>query len=429
VFHLGWFLSYTVQGWNTPWSGGHETSWISPDGYVSMAKALERAGFDYMMFEDGSFIPDAYQGSMDYALAHAQTVPKHDPLTLIAPIAQETDHIGLIATMTTSFYPPFLAARLMTTLDHLSGGRVGVNLVTAHNDRTAQNYGLTQHYAHDQRYEMADEWVRACTALWESWDRDALTLDEETGIFADPAKVHYADFEGTYYKTRGPLNLPPGPQGRPVLCQAGASPAGRAFGGAHADTIIAQTAGVESMKRYREEVHAAARAAGRDPKDIKLLFLASFALGETQADAERLVERSRARTDSTIEAGLAMLSFSSGLDFGAYDLDEPLPEIRTNAAQGTTARLLERSEGKTLREIVSEPLTGAVDFVGTPDSVAAEMGELMEEVGGDGFLVQGPALPRNITAIADALCPALRKRGLIRDGYDFPTLRENLLAF
>ncbi|MFT4044575.1 MAG: NtaA/DmoA family FMN-dependent monooxygenase [Gordonia sp. (in: high G+C Gram-positive bacteria)] len=429
MFHMAWFLSYTVQGWMDPWGRSHYFNWLDPDYYVSSAKSLERAGFDFMMFEDGSFIADAYHGSSDWSLAHAQTAPKHDPLTLISSIGQETKSIGLVATMTTTFYPPFLAARLLTTLDHLTDGRVGANLVTAHNDRTAQNFGLDKHYEHDLRYVMADEWVNAVEALWATWDSDALTMDVASGYLGDPSKVRYANFQGSWYRTRGPLNLPPGPQRRPVLCQAGGSAAGRVFGGTHADTIIGQATSVEGAKEYRSRVREAAVDAGRNPDDVKVLFLASITLGDTDENARDAVARSSRSVEETIDSNLALLSFSSGIDFSTFDLDGPVPKVITNAAQHTTATILSGGPEQTLRDVVSIPRTGAMDFVGSPDTVAGEMAAFIEEVGGDGFAVQAQALPFYVTQIADGLAPELRRRGLIRDGYDYPTLRENLLAF
>ncbi|MCF7550462.1 NtaA/DmoA family FMN-dependent monooxygenase [Pseudonocardia sp. WMMC193] len=429
MFHMGWFLSYAVQAWRAPFSGRAETDWKDPGLYVDAARALERAGFDYMMFEDGSFIPDAFGGSAKWSLANAMTAPKHDPLALVATVGAATSRIGLIATITTTFYPPFLAARLLTTLDHLTEGRCGLNLVTSHNVRTAQNYGLDEQIEHDRRYAIADEWMDAVSALWDCWDDDALVMDHETGVFADHTKVRHADFAGEYFRTRGPLNVPPGPQRRPVVCQAGGSPAGREFGARHADTIIAQAYSVADMKAYRADIDARAAAAGRDPKDVKVLFLATFTFGDSEERAREKARAKEAAAAAAIEPKLASLSFASGIDFGAFPLDEPLPEIRTNAAQSVTALHLRGTEGMTLREIAARRMTGAVEFTGTPDGVAAQMGEAMAEAGGDGFLVQAPITRRIVAEVADGLAPALRRRGLVRDGYAHPTFRENLLAF
>ncbi|MCF7549999.1 NtaA/DmoA family FMN-dependent monooxygenase [Pseudonocardia sp. WMMC193] len=426
---MGWFLSYQVQSWNGRWSGRGATEWTQPELYVDMARSLERAGFDYLMFEDGSFVSDAYGSSMDYALRTARLAPKHDPIPLVAAVAAQTRNIGLIATVTTTFYPPFLAARLFSTLDHLSAGRIGANLVTSHNVRTAQNYGLREQIEHDERYAMADEWVEVCNRLWASWEPDAVRADPDAGIYADHTKVHPIDFEGKYFRSRGPLTTIPGPQGRPVLCQAGGSAAGKEFGAKHADTIIAQVTTVEEMKAYREDVSALAVAAGRRPEDVKVLFICSFALTDSAEQAAELRRAQSAAVAANVEANLAMMSFASGQDFSRFDLDAPVPRVQTNAAKSTLAWLTEgHPEGTTLREIASRPLP-VLSFTGTPDAVAAEMGELVAESGADGYLVSGRVDRRFIAEIADGLAPELRRRGLIRDGYAFPTLRENLLAF
>jgi FMN-dependent oxidoreductase (nitrilotriacetate monooxygenase family) len=429
MFHLGWFLSYDVHSWRDTWAGRGATEWVSADFYIDMSRALERAGFDYLMFEDGSFVPDSYGGSPDYFLRNASAVPKHDPLTLLATLARATSSIGLIATMTTTFYPPFIAARLMATLDNLSGGRVGANLVTSHNVRTAQNYGLAEQIEHDERYVIAAEWVDAVTALWDSWEPGAVCTDMDSGVFTDPAKVHTVDFAGPHFRTRGPLNVPGGPQGRPVICQAGGSPAGRDFGARYADTILAQVGSVEQMKAYRDDISARVAAHGRRPQDVKVLFLASFILAGSDERAAEIHKQQVAAKAANIEANLVAMSYASGKDFAAFDLDAPIPTVPTNAARATTEHHLQPRDGAlTLRDIAEKPLH-TVRFVGAPDTVAAQMDEAMQHAGGDGFLVQGPVNRRYIAEIADGLSPALRRRGLIRDRYAHSTLRANLRDF
>jgi FMN-dependent oxidoreductase (nitrilotriacetate monooxygenase family) len=426
---MGWFLSYNVHSWRDTWAGRGATEWVTPDFYIDMSRALERAGFDYLMFEDGSFVPDSYGGSTDWFLRNASAVPKHDPLTLLATIARATEHIGLIATVTTSFYPPYIAARLMATLDHLTGGRVGANLVTSHNIRTAQNYGLTAQIEHDERYRMADEWVAAVTSLWDSWQPGAVVMDPESGLFVDHTKVTPAEFTGKYFATRGPLNAPPGPQGRPVLCQAGGSPAGRDFGARHADTILAQVGSVEAMKEFRDDISMRAIECGRRPEEIKVLFISSFLLADTDERALEMRRQQLAATETNIEANLVSMSYASGEDFSKYDLDAPIPQVQTNAARATTTHYLQPRDGAvTLRDIASKPPL-IPQFTGRPETVAALMGEAMEHSGGDGFLVQGPVNRRYIAEVADGLGPALRRRGLIRDGYSHSTLRQNLMEF
>jgi FMN-dependent oxidoreductase (nitrilotriacetate monooxygenase family) len=428
VFHMGWFLSFNATSWNAPWSGFAADEWMKAAPYIDMARSLERAGFDYLMLEDGSFIPDAHRGSMASTLASG-LAPKHDPLTLVGLIGQATEHIGIIATITSTFYPPFLAARLMTTLDHLTNGRVGANIVTSHNQRTAQNFGLDAQPEHDLRYEMADEWIQVVQALWGSWEPGAVVMDEETGVFADHTKVHRIDYKGQWYSSRGPLNALPGPQGRPVICQAGASPAGRTFAAKYADTIVAIAGGVEDMREYRSDLDDRLIANGRKPTDCKLLFVVSPVLADTEAEAQEKNRRMVGTDEVRIERGLSQLSFNSGMDFTKFDLDGPVPQLVVNAARSSTERLLRgRDNPQTLRQLLTAKPDG-VDVVGTPDSVAVKLGEYMAEVGGDGYLISGAVTRRYISEIADGLAPKLRERGLIRNGYSHAHLRDNLLAF
>ena len=431
MFHMGWFVfqGYGVHGWGQSWAGNIAADWTAPDLYVDLGRALERACFDYIMLEDGVLVPDSYGSSSDWFLRAAWMVPKADPMALVPLIAQATSRIGIVATMTTSFYPPFMAARLAATLDHLSNGRVGLNLVTAHNDRSAQNFGLDRHYEHDLRYEMADEWMDVVQRLWSSWEEEAIVADAETGRFAVHTRVQPIDFAGRFYKSRGPLNLPAGPQGRPVICQAGGSPAGRDFAAKHADTILGRFRTVEAAKAFRDDIHRRMRGHGRDPAACKIMFIMSAVLAETDDGARaRQAELERTAAER-IGHKLAFMSYASGVDFSKFDLDAPVPEIKTNAAQASTAALTTAAAKRTLREVVMDTSSGGFDFVGSSDTVAAEMGEVMNAVGGDGFLVNNTLNRRGIAEVTDGLAPALKKRGLIRSSYGHERLRDNLLAF
>jgi FMN-dependent oxidoreductase (nitrilotriacetate monooxygenase family) len=383
-----------------------------------------------MMLEDSSVLPDVYGGSPEYSLRTA--IVRHDPMPLVPLLAQATSRLGIIATASTSFYPPFLAARLFTTLDHLTKGRVGLNLVTSSPHAAAQNYGLEKHYEHDLRYTMADEWMETVNALWNTWDPDALILDEESGVFADHEKVHYANFEGKFFKTRGPLNTVPGPQHRPVICQAGGSPAGRELAAKHADTIIAAVVGVEGMKEYRDDISRRMIKHGRKPSDAKVLFLISPIFGDTDDDANARRDRIRAAQAADIEYNLSGMSYLSGFDFSKFDPDEPFPDLigKSNGHQSSLADLTRVAKGKTLREVAQgHHLIESIELVGTPDTVAVKMGEAMEYAGGDGYLVATPVTRKNITEIADGLSPALRRRGLIRSSYAHEHFRDNLLDY
>jgi FMN-dependent oxidoreductase (nitrilotriacetate monooxygenase family) len=431
MFHLGWFVGkgYSVHAWNQPWSGTIGTDWAEPDLYLDLARGLERACFDYMIIEDGSFIADAYTGSPEWYLRNAYAVPKSDPLPLVPLLGYVTKRLGIVATVTTSFYPPFLAARLGATLDHLTHGRVGLNIVTAHNDRAAQNFGLDRHYEHDLRYEMADEWMEVVNRLWTSWEPGAIVADPESGVFADHTKVHPIHFEGRFYKSRGPLNTAPGPQGRPVICQAGGSPAGIAFAAKHADTAIAKVRGAAAAKSFRQRMTTLMEPLGRRPSDCKVLFATSVVLGDTMEEARDKRARMTAALADSMETRLAGMSYLSMIDFSKYDLDAPLPKLQTNASRASFEAYLSGDGTKTLREMLLDPSGGGLDFVGTPDSIAAEMGEMMQDIGGDGILIQDPLTRKTIVEITDGLVPALKRRGLVRPSYEHAHFRDNLLAF
>lgn len=429
MFHLGWFLKggIGVTGWGDPWAGDIGGNWTSPARYIAMAQALEEAGFDYIMIEDSLMIRDTYQDSMSFALSNSISAPKLDPLPMVPLIAQGTRHIGIIATLATTFNHPFHSARLAATLDHLTNGRVGLNLVTASAHRSAQNFGYDRHFEHDHRYEMAHEWFDVVDALLESWAPDAVVRDAENRVFTDAAKVNPINFEGKFYKSRGPLNVCPGPQRRPVICQAGGSPAGRDFAARVADTIVAAANGAGKMKAYRHDMSTRMRGHGRDPSSCKMLFLVSPIVRETLAEAQDAAARERAATAADLDARLSNLSYMSGVDMAQFDLDGPVPDVmrQGNGHQS----VVDQYAGKTLRQALEYSPLESVELVGTPDGVAAQMDELMQEVGGDGFLIANTATRRAIGEIADGLAPALRRRGLIRTGYDHALFRDNLLAF
>ena len=429
MMHLGWFVGrgYSAHGWRQDWWGGEALDWTNPSVYLALAQALDRACFDYMMIEDGSLVPDAHGGVPDAYLRHAVTVPKADPMPLMPLLGQATKGLGLIATMTTAFYPPYLGARLAATLDHLTQGRFGINLVTAHNDRAAQNFGLTQHHEHDLRYEMADEWVDVAGKLWRSWEAGAVRSDVSAGVFADPAKVHTIDHAGQHYRCRGPLNLPAGPQGRPTICQAGGSPAGRSFAARHADTVIALVRDVADARAFRADMTARLAACGRSADACKVMFCVSVTLGDTKAEAEERKRRRVAALEADLEPRLAALSFLGARDLSGVPLDEPLEPKPTNASRTMVEAWTARA--RTLREVALDPDVNGVAFVGTPDGVAAEMAEAMAEIGGDGFLFTEPLSRRTIAEITDGLVPALQRRSVARRSYAESTLRGNLMEF
>lgn len=429
--HLGWFTNYMTPEWNGQYSGDAARSWINGDFYIDMGRSLERACFDFLMFEDQSVVFDVYGGSYEMELKHMVRAPKHDPVPLVPLIARATEHLGVVATCSTSFYPPFLLARVMATLDHLTEGRAGWNIVTSVGDRAAQNYGMDSLPEHDLRYDMADEFVEVVDALWSSWEPDALIVDREAGRYIDHTKVHAVNYMGEHHRSRGPLNTLPPPQGRPVVCQAGGSPRGRRFAAQHADVIIAVPKGLDEMRRYRDEVRALATEAGRDPDDVKVMYIVSPVIADTEAEAHAKRDRLFADEQTRLEKRLLLMS-GGELDFAQFDLDQPLPEFVTQGSQSILDTFRARAKGRTLREAAIDDQTESIELVGTPESVAAQMGEAMEAAGGDGFLIysgSGLLTRRYITEITDGLVPALQRRGLMRTEYGSRQFRGNVLEF
>ena len=430
-FHLGWFMNFTAGDWDSDFAVGG-APW---DGkfYIDMAQALERACFDYIMLEDTVMVSESYGGSTEAALRHALMVPKHDPIPLAALLGAATKHLGVVATMTTLAYPPFMLARLCSTLDHLTGGRFGWNIVTSGEDTAAQNFGLEKLPPRQLRYDVADEYVDLVCRLFDSWDPDAVVMDRARGVYADHTKVRPIHFEGKYFKCRGPLNTVPCPKGRPTYVQAGGSPTGRAFAAQHADSIIAVANGVAGMKAYRDDVRAKAAAMGRNPDDIKVLFLAAPFFGETDAEARDKFTK-LVTSSAFVEHTLAKFGSFTDVDFSKYELDKPLPgKLTTNGEQGSLDKFQQFGSGKTLRQLAADGGTSSsVELIGTPDSIAERMGQVMEEVGGDGFLIKSPFRNnsrRYTTEITDGLVPALQRRGLVRTEYTRSHLRDTLREF
>lgn len=428
-FHLAWFLSqgYGPKTWRGMWPGSDVDRWMMPDLFQDLARGLDRCCFDYVIIEDSSMVPYTYQGSHDTYLKYAASTPKLDPAALVPYLAQVTKNVGLIPTMSVTEYPPFLLARLINTLDHLTEGRVGWNCVTSSNDGAAQNYGHHQQPPHDERYELADEFADLVTRLWDAWEPDAVVLDPKLPMFADGKKVHPVHHEGTYFRCRGPLNAPRSPQGRPPICQAGGSPRGQLFAAKWADTIITDAGSVEQMKAYRETVRRNAIAAGRAPDSVKVLFLAYPLVDTTMETARERRRMMREDADRHLEAQLSTMSRLTNIDFSQFDPDEPLPELFTNGHQSSLAKWI----GKTPREVaVSQSTKMGIDFTGTVDHVAGMMQEIMEEVGGDGFLFYNATFDRRyLMEVFDGLVPELQRRGLTRKAYAHKHFKDNLMEF
>jgi FMN-dependent oxidoreductase (nitrilotriacetate monooxygenase family) len=433
-FHLGWFLQgSSVQAWGESWTGHIGTTWMVPELFIDLARSLERACFDYVLIEDSSYVGESWGGSTELYLKHAIAVPRQDPSVVASLMTQATSRIGIVPTFGTYAYPPYLLARLVATLDQVSEGRIGWNAVTGSSDFAAMNFGMPGMPEHDLRYDMADEYMEVCRRLWASWEPGAIIADRQSGFLVDHTKVHAVNFEGRYFKTRGPLNSGPCPQGQPVIAQAGGSPRGRQFAAQYADTIVAHIKGIAGMKAYRDDVRARMMACGRDPGRCKVLFLVAPIIGETEQEAQEQQRLRVVRAAAQVPQRLAHLGKITNIDFGRFDLDKPLPDdVTTNGHQQTLDEFRRKAAGKTLREAMTDHSATelSIDLVGTPDTVAARMGEVMEEVGGDGFLFTLPNVNRRTLAeVEDGLVPALQDRGLVRAAYAHKQFRDNLLEF
>lgn len=443
MYRLGWFLGngFGIQAWNPavdgPWTGCNESEWMKAGLYVDLTNALERACFDYLLIEDTTQLDDGFRGSAETTLRLGLWAPKSDPLPLVPLLTQQTRHIGIVPTLSSTFYPPYLAARLLTTLDHLTDGRVGFNLVTSGADLSAQNYGMDALPPKELRYKRATEWVEIVKGLQESWEPDAVVADVDGGLYADYRKVHRLDYKGEYFKSRGPLNTIPGPQRAIPMVEAGNSPDGRNLSARFADSMIASVNDIGAMKAFRADMHRRLASYGRRPDDLKVMYLVSPVIAATDEEAHRQVEAAKAArwTDAGIEYMLWYVEHITGVDLSALDLNTPVPQVmaeleRSGRIQTAINNIFGGQDDKTLREVLAtRSYSRNLGLIGSPSTVAAKMDELMQEVGGDGFLIHLPTTRLAIAQMCDGVAPILRRRGSIRSGFAGRTFRENLRSF
>ena len=432
-FHLAWFLQgSSIQAWGEQWTGNVSEEWMSAGMFVDLARSIERACFDYLLIEDSIYIGQNWENSRDIFLKNGMSVPRQEPTVVASLMMAATSRLGIVPTLSTFAYHPYLTARIVGTLDQVSGGRAGWNMVTGSSDFSGQNFGLDHLPEHDTRYDMAAEYIDVVTKLWSSWEPGAIRADHASGVLIDPAKVHTIDHRGEYYASRGPLNSGPCPQGRPVIAQAGGSAKGRAIAAQYADTVVAHPKGVEAMRDYRRDVRSRMVEAGRNPDHCKVLFMATPVLANTDEEAQARGALRGVATDDQVRRRLAQMGWTTNIDFSGHDLDAPVGELTTNGHQSSLANFLKKAGGRTLREAIIAYTShgGCVDLVGTPDTVAAQMDEAMQEAGGDGFLLVLPDVSRKTVAeVTEGLVPALQRRGLVRRGYSHTQFRDNLLEF
>lgn len=418
-------LGFILHGVGRTWD-----DWRHPDRdvrastnfalYRTQAELAEKGKFDLLFVADSLSINE--KSSPHY-------LNRFEPLTILSALAAVTDHIGLVGTLSVSYTEPFNVARQFASLDHISHGRAGWNVVTSWLSDTAANFSRKAHPAHSERYSIAAEHLTTVQGLWDSWEDDALVGDKTNGVFVNPNKLHRLDHTGPYFQVRGPLNIDRSPQGQPVIFQAGASDTGRDFAARHAEAVFCGPADLEEARIYYADLKARARKLGRDNNAPLILPGAAPIIGLTEEDAEARYQELAALT--SLDTGLGFLSRSfNDHDFRQYDLDGAFPEVEhigNESNQSSSLRILKRvREGNlSIRQIALELATPRGDFVGTPTQVADALQNWFETGGADGFVLFEP-LPGQLALFVDHVVPILQERGLFRTDYEYSTFRENL---
>jgi FMN-dependent oxidoreductase (nitrilotriacetate monooxygenase family) len=397
---------------------------FKPERYEHMARVLEAARFDGCFFADTLGLPDVYKGSFETYLRHGGQLSYLDPMIVLPVMARATRHLGLGATLSTTFFNAYHLARTLASLDHLSHGRACWNVVTSTMDFEAQNFGLANLPAKELRYDQADEVVEACCALWDCWEDDAWVADKESGLFIDPDKVRYADYEGRYVRSRGPLTIPRSPQGRPVLMQAGASPRGRDFAARWAEAIFSTAGSKTDAIAFYSDIKRRMPRFGRSPRDCAICTSATIVLGETEAIAREKADYLLSLVP--LEMVLATNSAMLGADLSKTKDEDELSRDKGHQGHGgleDRIRQTMRAEGISFAEAIRRPRNL---LVGTPAMVADHMQDLFEAEACDGFVLTPTVSPLMWEEFARMLTPELQRRGLLRTEYPGATMRENL---
>jgi FMN-dependent oxidoreductase (nitrilotriacetate monooxygenase family) len=412
--------------------GHHESAWRFPESslvgawdvrhYAHLARVAERGRFDSIFFGDGP----ALQGDIRY-----RPVGRLDPLVLLPALASTTERIGLVATASTTYNEPYNLARRFASLDLISGGRAGWNIVTTAGADAARNFGLDDTPLHQERYERASEFVDVCQKLWDSWEDDFLIGDKGSGRYADASRVHTIDHSGKHFRVRGPLNVPPSPQRHPLLVQAGSSDDGRAFAAHYAEAVFTAQQTLAEGQAFYGDLKRQIAALGRDAGGVKVLPGLVPVIGSTEAEA-------RAREQELAELqvpayGLTQLSTVLGVQLTEAGLDRPLPPLRNvRDIQGTQSRFtvvteLAKRENLTVRQLLVRlgGGRGHRTFTGTPEQIADTMQEWFDNGAADGFNVMPPLLPSGLELFVEHVVPGLQRRGLFRTEYTGKTLREH----
>jgi len=419
-------------------TGHHVAAWLHPDAqidagtniqhYLELAKMAERSRFDFIFLADACA---TRSGNLSALKRWPQYMAYFEPLTLLSAMAVVTDHIGLIATATTSYNEPYHIARKYGSLDHISGGRAGWNVVTSGNQTEAFNFGRESHFEHEDRYRRAKEFVEVVKGLWDSWDDDAFTRNRECQVYFDPAKLHSLNHKGDYFAVRGPLNLARPPQGHPILVQAGASDTGMEFAAEIAEVVFSVAPSLKKAKEFYKNLKSRMAKYGRAHSDLKIMPGLNPVVGSSAQEAEDKHQELQARIHPDV--GKELLSAAlGGFDLSNYDVDGPLPEVpeTTNGVQSYLTYVLDmaRSENLTIRDLYLRygGARGNRTIKGTAAQIADEMEEWFVEYAVDGFLIQPAYLPGGFEEFNSTVVPELQRRCLFRTEYEGKTLRESL---
>jgi len=393
--------------------------------WQDLARTLERGKFDGVFFADTPGVFDRYKDRVDEAVRYGVCWPTHDPVVLLSALAAATEHLGLAATISTGANHPYSVVRSLGSLDCLSGGRAGWNIVTGHLRGEHRAFGLPE-LPHDQRYDRADEYMELCYALWSSVGEGAILADKASRQFADPGKVAVVRHQGEYFSSHTIGPVWPSPQGRPVLFQAGSSGRGQQFAIRHADVVFAVQPNLPGMVKFMADFRAvAAGLGGREPK---VSFGVQPILGGTEAEAKAHLKELEERIP--LEAALTRISGTLGVDFSTYELDRPLQEIQTQASQGLMKAMASGFGDRpfTLREAAIRYglAIGIPQLVGTPEQVADQLEQIWREAGCHAFNVTPTVMPSSVETFVDEVVPILQRRGIYRTEYEGRTFRENL---
>jgi FMN-dependent oxidoreductase (nitrilotriacetate monooxygenase family) len=399
--------------------------------WTHLAQTLERGRFDGLFLADVLGVYDVFGGSPDAALRNATQVPVNDPLLLISAMAAVTQNLGFGVTCTLSYEPPFPFARRMSTLDHLTEGRIGWNIVTGYLDSAARGAGKEKQTAHDDRYDVADEYMEVVYKLWEaSWEDGAAVRDAVSGIFVDPAKVHRVKHDGDNYRLDAIHLSEPSPQRTPVLYQAGTSPRGRLFAAQHAECVFMSGPSAKVIAPRVAAIRAAAKEAGRDGAEILMFSMMTVVLGRTQAEAAAKYADYRRHINH--EGALTLMSGWTGVDFSTYDLDQEVRHVQNDAGRSAMDNITRADPDRvwTVREVAEHVGIGGIGpvVVGTAEQVADEIEAWIEQTGVDGLNLAFAISPGDFEDVVDLLVPELVRRGRYKDAYQPGTLREKLFG-